>query len=138
MKYFQAPGPCELDFGTIWKISPIIEEIFKMEFREVLGMPMVAVGLSQENHTVTFSPMADVTIGCKMDLSSFPFDQQHCQGIRMQIPRGINLRHLGAFLRDSLADFKGYRMKVSCIRYWSTLNVNTLLISSFIQPHLRM
>ena len=56
MKYFQAPGSCELDFGTIWKIKPKKEEIFEMEFREVLGMPIVAVGLSQENHTVTFFP----------------------------------------------------------------------------------
>ena len=114
MNYFQAPGSCELDFGTIWKISPKKEEIFEMEFREFLGMPIVVVGLSQETHTVTFSPMANVTIGCKMDLSSFPFDQQHCQ-VRMQIQRGISLRNLGVFLRDSLADFKGYRMKVTCM-----------------------
>ena len=115
MNYFQAPRSCELDFGTIWKIKPKNEEIFEMEFRELLGLPIVGVGLSQETNTVTFSPMADVTIGCKMDLSSFPFDQQHCTAISMQIPRGITLRNLGAFLRDSLADFKGYRMKVTCM-----------------------
>ena len=136
MKHFQAPASCELDFGTIWKIGPKQEEIFEMEFREVLGMPIVAVGLSQETHTVTFSPMADVTIGCKMDLSSFPFDQQHCTAISMQIPRGITLRNLGAFLRDSLADFKGYRMKVTCM--------NKILVnfdckySTDIQPRLRI
>ena len=114
MLCFQAPGSCELDFGTIWKIKPKNEEIFEMEFREILGLPIVGVGLSQETHIVTFSPKADVTIGCKMDLSSFPFDQQHCQ-VRIQIQRGIALRNLGVFTKDSLADFKGYRMKVTCM-----------------------
>ena len=114
MIYFQAPASCELNFGTIWKIRPKVEEMFEMEFREFLGMPRVGVGLSQENHTVTFSPIADATIGCKMDLSSFPFDQQHCQ-VRIQIQRGIAMRNLGVFIKDSLADFKGYRMKVTCI-----------------------
>ena len=114
MIYFQAPGSCELDFGTIWKIVPEIEQGIDVELREVLGLPRVRTVLSHDNHNVTFSIMADVTIECKMDLSPFPFDQQHCQ-VRMQIQRGINLRNLGVFLRDSLADFKGYRMKVTCM-----------------------
>ena len=91
-----------------------IEQGFDVEFRELFGLPMVRTVLSHDNHTVTFSPTADVTIGCKMDLSSFPFDQQHCQ-VRMQRPGSVALRNLGVFLRDSLADFKGYRMKVTCM-----------------------
>ena len=116
MLYFQAPVSCELDFGSIWKFGQDleIEQGFDVEFRELFGLPMVRTVLSHDNHTVTFSPMIDVTIGCKMDLSPFPFDQQHCQ-VRVQIPRGIILSNLGVFLRDSLADFKGYRMKATCM-----------------------
>ena len=82
-----------------------------MDVKEVLGQKMISSVLQQENHTVTFSPKADITIGCPMDFSSFPFDRQTCM-FEMGIQRGIALNNLGVLLKNSSAEIFGYQMQV--------------------------
>ena len=67
--------------------------------------------LSQENHTVTFYLKADITIGCPMDFSSFPFDQQNCI-FEMGTQSDFALSNLCADLMNSSAEILGYQMKV--------------------------
>ena len=82
-----------------------------MDIKEVFGQQIIVTVLNQENHTVTFYPKADITIGCPMDFSSFPFDQQKCT-LEMEIQRDVAFRNRGARLKNSSADILGYRMKV--------------------------
>ena len=82
-----------------------------MDMNEVFGQKMILAVLQQENHTVTFYPKADFTIGCPMDFSSFPFDRQTC-AFEMEIQRDIALSNLGARLKNSSAEILGFRMQV--------------------------
>ena len=83
-----------------------------MDVKEVFGQQMIKVVLQQENHTVSFFPKADFTIGCTMDFSSFPFDKQICVFEMGLLQRGISLTNLGARLNNSSAEILGYRMQV--------------------------
>ena len=82
-----------------------------MDIKEVFGQEIIRTVLNQENHTVTFYPKADITIGCQMDFASFPFDQQKCT-LEMEIQRDVALSNSGAHLKNSSADILGYWMKV--------------------------
>ena len=107
----KAPVLCNLDWGSIWKIIPQISRLSELDVKEVFGQQIIVTVLNQENHTVTFYPKADITIGCPMDFSSFPFDQQKCT-LEMEIQRDVVLRNLGVHLKNSSSDILGYQMKV--------------------------
>ena len=108
---FKASVLCNLDWGSIWKMIPQISRLSEMDVKEVFGQQIIRAVLNQENHTVTFDPTADITIGCPMDFSYFPFDQQKCT-LEMEIQRDVTLRNRGAHLKNSSADILGYRMEV--------------------------
>ena len=82
-----------------------------MDIKEVFGQQIIRAVLIQENHTVTFYPKADITIGCLMDFSFFPFDQQKCT-VEMEIQRDVTLRNSGVHLKNISADILGYWRKV--------------------------
>ena len=110
--HFQEPAWCNLDWGSIWKTVPQISRLSAMDVKEVFGQEMIKAVLQQENHTVTFYPKADVTVGCPMDFSSFPFDHQTCLFEMEILERDIALNNLGARLENSSAEILGYRMQV--------------------------
>ena len=103
---------CDLDWGSIWKILPQIDRLSAMDVKEVFGQEMILTVLQQENHTVTFFPKADITVGCPMDFSSFPFDRQTCVFEMEILQRDIALNNLGTRLKNSSAEILGYRMQV--------------------------
>ena len=83
----------------------------------MFGQQMIATVLQQETHTVTFSPKADITIGCTMDFSSFPFDRQTCVLEMGTMQRDISLSSPGAHLMNSSAEILGFKMQVKYVAF---------------------
>ena len=107
----QAPPQCDLFWGSIWKMIPEFDRLSELDVKEVFGQKIIHTDLIQENSTVTFSPKADYTIGCPMDLGPFPFDKQECK-LEMQIQKGVTFRTIRSSLRNSSRDTLGYLFKV--------------------------
>ena len=107
----QAPPQCDLFWGSIWKMIPEFDRLSELDVKEVFGQKIIQTDLIQENSTVTFSPKADITIGCPIDLAPFPFDKQECK-LEMQIQKGIAFRTIRSSLRNSSRDTLGYLFKV--------------------------
>ena len=94
--------------------------------------------LQQESHTVTFFGRADVTIGCPMDFSYFPFDQQTCvfeMGLLYQ-EKDISLSNLGAHLKNSeILDYKiqvkyeafEVKIRIKKVSPWNTESTSNLV-----------
>ena len=62
----------------VWRPQFQIEGLSKMEVKEVFEKKSWTTELRQKDRYVTDSITFDITLGCPMSFTSFPFDQQIC------------------------------------------------------------
>ena len=104
---------CPLYYGSkVWRPQFQIEGLSKMEVKEVFEKKSWTTELRQKDRYVTDSITFDITMGCPMTFTTFPFDQQKCDlEVVSTVPK-MKLENRKVDIRDMSTEVQDFHIQV--------------------------
>ena len=110
--FVQAPK-CPLYYGSmLWRPQFQIEGLSKMEVKEVFEKKSWTTELRHKDRYVRDSITFDITLGCPMSFTTFPFDQQICNlEVVSTVPK-MKLENQKVGIKDASRGVQDFQIQV--------------------------
>ena len=104
---------CPLYYGSmVWRPQFQVEGLSKMEVKEVFDQKSWTTELRHKDRYVTDSITFDITLGCPMSFTRFPFDQQICNlEVVTAVPK-MRLENRKVDIKDMSTEVQDFHIQV--------------------------